>query len=40
MWSFASASGVFSATSSMSIPPSLVSMKSGFFSPRSNVTER
>ena len=29
-----------SATSSISTPPSVVSMKSGFFSPRSNVTER
>ena len=36
----ASASGRSAATSSMSIPPSFVSMKSAFFSPRSNVTER
>ena len=39
-WSLASASGLSAATSSMSTPPCVVNMKSGFFSPRSNVTER
>ena len=32
--------GVFAATSSISTPPCVVNMKSGFFAPRSNVTER
>ena len=40
MCSLASASGVFAATSSMSMPPSVVNMNSGFLVPRSNVTER
>ena len=34
------ASGSFSATSSMSTPPLVVSMKSGRLAPRSNVIEK
>ena len=40
MCSRAIASGSFSATSSMSTPPLVVSMKSGRLAPRSNVIEK
>ena len=39
-WSRTSASGDVAATSSMSIPPCVVNMKSDFRAPRSNVSER
>ena len=39
-WRRTSASGLVAATSSMSTPPCVVNMKSGFFALRSNVSER
>ena len=40
MWSRTSASGLTAATSSISTPPCVVNMNSGFLAPRSNVSER